>query len=669
MNFYVHYMESQGFEDPAYEESLSAALRREYSSVKLDLVIVAAYPALRFAVAHRDQIFPGVPVLFSYVYPGRVEGRQLWPGVTGVTVSVGVQDTLELAFRLHPGTQNLALVAGTSEFERFWRAAVRNEFRPYADKVKLIEIAGLRNEEILKQVAKLPTSTVVLFQVIPRDSTQPEIGLYDTIATISHRFPTYCIFRNFCIDHGGVGGSYADYAKQSSRTGEIAARLLSGEKPENIPVQHDSGNRALVDWRQLRRWNIAESALPPGAMILYRRPSAWERYEKYILAGVAVIILQALLIAGLLWQRVRRRKSELTLRESEERFQLMADTTPSLVWMCASDGEVTYFNGRRIDFTGCDPNAGFGDAWSTYIYPDDLQSVQTANALALGTHQAFSKEYRLQRRDGEYRWMLDVASPRKDGTGAFAGFVGSAIDISDQKLAHEALEKVSGKLIKAQEEERSRIARELHDDFSQHLAIQSIELTQLEKNLPASEVKERALALKLLKDIKEISADMRSLSHQLHSSRLELVGLVPALSGLCEEITAKYQIDVCFTEHESSLNLAKDVELCLFRVAQEALKNVVRHSQAKAARVELDATANGVRLCISDTGKGFDPDKKNGNGGIGLISMRERIRIVGGTLSIRSEFMRGTVITAEVPLRASANESHVSIHAAGGMGS
>jgi hypothetical protein len=202
---------------------ISEALSREYSDVKFDLVIVAAYPALQFAIKHRDQIFPGVPVLFCYVHGGRLEGKQLWPGVTGVTISIGVRETLDLSFRLHPGTQNLAVVAGTSEFERYWRTAVRNEFVPYGGKVKLIEIVGLGNNDILKQVAALPPHTVVLFLVMPRDSSQPEVGLYDTVAAIGQRLPTYCIFNNFCIDHGGIVGSFADYAEQSSRTAELAA--------------------------------------------------------------------------------------------------------------------------------------------------------------------------------------------------------------------------------------------------------------------------------------------------------------------------------------------------------------------------------------------------------------------------------------------------------------
>ena len=163
----------------------------------------------------------------------------------------------------------------------------------------------------------------------------------------------------------------------------------------------------------------------------------------------------------------------------------------------------------------------------------------------------------------------------------------------------------------------------------------------------------------MLKGTKEMSADIRALSHQLHSSRLELVGLEPALSGLCEEIAEKHKIKVRFTKQELPLNLTKDVELCLFRVAQEALGNVVKHSQARSADVELGANANGVSLRIQDTGKGFDPDLRNGGGGIGLITMRERLRLVGGRLSVSSHLMQGTEILAEIPLSASATEAQV----------
>ena len=533
VNFYVHYLEAQGLEDANYDHSLSENLRSELSGVKLDVVITAVYSSYQFALRHRDELFPGVPIIFSYVHASRVDGKQLPPGVTGVTVSVGIRETLELAFKLHPGTENLAVVAGSSEFERFWRAAVRNQFGPYAEKVMLIEIVGLGNTDILKQVASLPPHTVVLFIVMPRDSSQPEVGVYDTVAAIGQRFPTYCIFQNYCLGHGGIGGSFYDWGEQTSKTAGIAARILSGEKADNIPVVHDSGTHLTVDWRELVQWNVPESALPAGAIVLFRQPSFWRRYERYIIAAVVLILLQAMLIAGLLWQRARKRAA-------------------------------------------------------------------TADLRRLGGH-----------------------------------------------------------LIHAQEEERARIARELHDDFSQRLAVQSIELTQLEKNLPVLQAEDRARTLQLLKETKEISADMRSLSHQLHSSRLDLVGLVPALSGLCDEITKKYKIEVHFVEHDFPRHLTKDVELCLFRIAQEGLNNVVKHSAANSAQVQLSASGNSLRLRVSDTGKGFNPAVKDLGSGIGLVGMRERLRLVDGKLSIVSGPMRGTEVLAEIPLSTAMAAEHV----------
>ena len=174
---------------------------------------------------------------------------------------------------------------------------------------------GLGNTDILKQVAALPPHTVVLFIVMPRDSSQPEVGVYDTVAAIGQRFPTYCIFQNYCLGHGGVGGSFYDWGEQTSKTAEIAARILSGEKAENIPVVHDSGTHVNVDWRELVQWNVPESALPSGAIVLFRQPTLWEHYEKYIVVGAALIVLQFVLIAGFFGNVPARRPQQPIYRD------------------------------------------------------------------------------------------------------------------------------------------------------------------------------------------------------------------------------------------------------------------------------------------------------------------------------------------------------------------
>ncbi len=646
VNFLIEYLETQRFESPGYENGVSQQLAGVYRSQKIDLVIAFAYPALRFAVEHREQIFPGAPIVFSSVAPERLEGRKLWPGVTGVTIDVDLHGTIDLALRLQPDAKNAVLVMGTSEFDRFWLANIRQELRLHEPRLAVIELVGLAPDELLKSVEALPPYTIVFFQLIPEESAQPVTGTYDILGAIAQRFQTYC-FLDYCLGHGAIGGSYPDSAEQEAIVGELAARVLLGEKPENIPIMKGPPPLAHVDWRQLRHWKIPESALPLGAVISYRELTGLERYGKYIISGLALILIQALLIIGLLVRRSRERKTELRLLESEKRFRLMADTTPALVWMCDSQGTVTYLNDRRIEFTGRDVATGFGDVWSAYIHPEDIESVQAANKRALAQQKEFSREYRLRRRDGVFRWMLDIAAPRVNGDGSFAGFVGSAADITDQKLAQEALEKIGGKLIEAQEEERSRIARELHDDICQRLALLSMELEQANRGSDSG----RSPKLdEIRRHCAEIAVDVQALSHKLHSSKLEYLGLAPAIRSYCREFSQQHDVAVQFADENVPNFLPRDISLSLFRVTQEALQNALKHSGIRQFSVVLRSSGNEIQLEVSDRGAGFDVEGAKLDRGLGLVSMQERAHLVHGTFTIESAENGGTNILVRVPL-------------------
>jgi PAS domain S-box-containing protein len=360
-----------------------------------------------------------------------------------------------------------------------------------------------------------------------------------------------------------------------------------------------------------------------------------------------------------------RKRAEQNLRESEDRFRLVANTAPAMIWMSGTDKLCNFFNQGWLRFTGRSMEQELGDGWAAGVHPDDLERCLRTYFDAFDARVSFEMEYRLRRFDGEYRWIVDFGSPRFERDGTLCGYIGSCIDITERKASEESLHNLTGRLISAQEEERARIARDLHDDFSQRLALLGIGLGQLWKTLPETEVRERAAVMEMLRRTKEMSSDMHSLSHQLHSSKLEHVGLVPALKGLCREISQKYKIGVQLVDRDCPANIPKDVALCLFRVAQEALGNVVKHSQATDAHVELFGTAGGIRLCISDAGKGFDPSQQNPDAGIGLIGMNERLRLVGGKLEVKSEPNRGTQVFADVPLTASANRDQGLTRAAG----
>lgn len=653
VNFYVEYLETQRFEDPAYEASVAETLRRAYGAQKFDLIMVAGYPALSFEIRHRDELFPGVPIVFMDVHAGRLAGQKMWPGVTGVTLNLDVGATVDLALLLHPDTSSVAVITNTSEFERYWLAAVRSELLQHKN-IKEIDLVGLPPEQLLAKVDTLSPHTIVLFQAAPLGSIQPQVGVFDLVSKIGLRLPTYCIFPTLCLDHGGIGGAELDSAEQKRTAAALGARVLSGEKPENIPIVNATKQQIMVDWRQLRRWNVAESSLPAGSVVLYRQPTFWERDKEYIVAAIAIILVQALLIVGLLRQRARKRKAEAFLRESENRFRVMADTLPSLIWMCDQNGKTTYINGRGLAFTGRDSNDA-DDLWTAHVHPEDLTHVLNTKTDALQRREPFSFEYRLWRSDGVYRWIFDVASPRVNGDGSFAGFIGSAIDVTDQKIAQEALEKVSGRLIEAQEKERLRIARELHDDICQRLVLLSMKLEQAQGSVKESSSKGRLEGLQQY--CSEIASDVQSLSHQLHSSKLEILGLVAAVKGFCNEFANQHEVRIEFSNKEVPKHLSKEVSLSLFRVAQEALHNAVKYSGVDEFAVELKGTEREVELIVCDAGAGFDVEDAKLNRGLGLISMQERLHLVHGTLDVESKIGKGTKIIASAPILGIAHRS------------
>jgi PAS domain S-box-containing protein len=361
-----------------------------------------------------------------------------------------------------------------------------------------------------------------------------------------------------------------------------------------------------------------------------------------------------------------RKRANQDLLESEQRFRLVANSAPVLIWMAGTDKLCTFFNKCWLDFTGRTVEQEMGEGWVQGVHPADLERCLNIYSGAFDARVDFEMEYRLRRYDGKYRWVVDYGVPRTESDGTFCGYIGSCVDITERKMTAESLEELSGRLIAAQEEERGRIARELHDDFSQRLALLGIGLSRLWKKRPESEEEERTVVRELWNRTQEISSDVHRLSHQLHSSKLEHVGLGPALMGLCEEISEKYGMQVEFADRGVASEIPKDVALCLFRVTQEALSNVVKHSGAKQAQVELCRERDEIRLQIVDAGAGFDVALSETDVGIGLIGMRERLRLVGGKLLVQSAPMRGTAILAEVPVSVSADEGQASTTTAGG---
>jgi PAS domain S-box-containing protein len=346
----------------------------------------------------------------------------------------------------------------------------------------------------------------------------------------------------------------------------------------------------------------------------------------------------------------QRRQAEQAVRESEERFRLVANTAPVMICMAGVDKLCTYFNQMWLDFTGRPVERELGNGWTEGVHSEDFKRCLDIYTTAFDRREPFQMEYRLRRHDGEYCWILDSGVPRFDDDGSFTGYIGSAMDVTDRKLAEEALSRIGGRLIQAHEEERSRIARELHDDIGQRLGLLATEIERLGQSMLQLPAEIRSQTHELWQSTTEIASDVQGISHRLHSSKLKYLGIVVAARSFCRELSLKQGVDIDFMDENIPLVVPEEVGLCLYRVLQEALQNAVKYSGVRHFEVNIEGLSDEIHLTVRDAGIGFDADTAMYKQGLGLISMMERVNLVNGTISITSALNLGTEVSVRVPL-------------------
>ena len=227
-------------------------------------------------------------------------------------------------------------------------------------------------------------------------------------------------------------------------------------------------------------------------------------------------------------------------------------------------------------------------------------------------------------------------------------------EVAERTVAEEALSRANRRLIEAQEEERTRIARELHDDISQRVSLLAMQLDRMSLSLPASAADLKQGIEEAGRQTVELGNDIQALSHRLHNSKLDYQGLAAATAGFCRELSDRHGVAIVVHFEDIPSDMPPEISLCLYRVAQEALQNAMKHSDSRRVEVSLKSTLNEILLTVRDFGIGFDPEAVKGRG-LGLISMKERLNLVGGELSIDSQPQIGTTILSRVALKAAWN--------------
>lgn len=336
------------------------------------------------------------------------------------------------------------------------------------------------------------------------------------------------------------------------------------------------------------------------------------------------------------------------LQSREELLKIFVKNVPAGVAMLDREMRYLQVSDRFCADYSLDSSKALGRSHYE-LFPDQPERWKEVHRRALAGETVRADEDRWDREEGAV-WVRWEVRPWRNSDGLPGGILIFAEDITRRKKMEEALAGMSRKLIEAQEQERTRIARELHDDINQRLALLSIEMEIARQNPPNSTRQVSRLLDEFRKHIIQVSSQVQSISHQLHSSQLEYLGVVAAMDSFCCELAERQNLVIDFKHDDLPKPLSSEVSLCLFRILQEALHNAARHSNTRRFEVKLGCSLHQAHLMVSDQGSGFDVEAATNKGGLGLISMRERIRLVGGTIVIDSKPMAGTTVNVCVPL-------------------
>jgi PAS domain S-box-containing protein len=347
-----------------------------------------------------------------------------------------------------------------------------------------------------------------------------------------------------------------------------------------------------------------------------------------------------------------RKRADDALRESEEKFRsVFRDAGVGMV-IVSTAGRFLAANDAFCKCLGYTEEELLQMTVQSITVPKDWPDFSRRFNETVERGTSFQKvEKHCLHKNGRIVTTETSASLIRGPCGEPRYFVAVVLDITHRKLAEEALSSVSRRLIEAHEEERTWIARELHDDFNQRITLLAVNLEKVKQDLPASLSESHHCFDETLKSVRDLASDIHALSHRLHSSKLEYLGLAAAADGLCRETSDRQDVEIDFHAENIPRSLPKEISLCLFRVLQEALQNAVRHSGVRQFEVSLKGASDEIQLCVRDSGLGFDSEKAITCRGLGLVSMKERLKLVGGKLSIDAKLQHGTSIDARVPLR------------------
>jgi two-component system sensor kinase FixL len=441
LEIFSEYLDLGRFPAAKYGDDLVRYLSARYAARKPDTVIVVGSSVLELALAHRDELFSGVPMVFANVDLHEMEGREMPPNVTGLSVAWDYQRTIELALQLQPETREIVCVGGSGPEEKQWNDQARKILERFATRVRTRWLDKLPFRTVLGEVAQLPKDSVVLYVPMRRDGAGNSISPFEVARQLAEasKVPVYGLSRSE-LDEGIIGGALLDFSEIGQKTAALTFRALAGEMAQGFTPMDPVTNPLLINWYAVKKWQVSAGRIPRAAAVRFRGPGLWEQHRRLILATASILGLQSVLIVGLIVQHSRRKRVERSLRDSEERMSLAAEAANMGMWVWDVVSDEVWMSGKGRALFGIGPETRLD--WQTLVsrvHPEDRATRNAELRRAIESRSEYVMDYRVLLPDGTLRWIGARGHCMNVGDNKHTRLLGISMDVTAQKQAQDAL--------------------------------------------------------------------------------------------------------------------------------------------------------------------------------------------------------------------------------------
>jgi len=692
---FVEYLDHERNPDGAVQLAQLNYLKRKYEQHPIDVAVAVGRIPYGILTDSAKTITPKAQVVFWLNEPNAGTWQDNGRAVGGIVTRYDVAGTMSDILQLRPDTRKLLVVSGVTGFDTLALRHGLNELRSFGRLFEIEKMVGATQQQFLERIARLPPQSAVLLLNFVGDSLGQWYVPGD-VAEVAARVSAAPIFalKRTLLGNGIVGGRLIDYDEHGRQLGEMALAALKSER-SSLPVRRLLAQPPLYDGRALRQWDIPEHRLPQGAEVLFSHAVPWELYRNRILATLIVCLLEALLIGGMFVQRRRRARAERLLADRLHFETILADASRTFTdvhpfhisletsrWLrrlCtfaeARQSALLLFDRDGVHLRRAEAWRG-AEASDNAIASIDVDALielkrgqVTTVSIASGQPGTVLVLVPIAMEGRTFGvLMIEATSSRLfgdsvplDRSRVLGEIMAAAIarkhaaeELARQadalRASHVEYRRLADSLVEAQENERRRIARELHDDIAQRLTMLSLEAGEIGRRAGDAAIVPRSAIEHLTRELGTLVADMSRVSHRLHPSMLEKIGLPAALRTLTRDLSTCYRTPISFEEENVPGTLPGTSALALYRVAQEALRNAIRHSGATAIVVRVIHSDGLLSVEVQDNGIGLDEERLRRAPGLGITSMAERVEVLGGTFGIQSRTDAGTTVRASIRL-------------------